>query len=233
MEARDESAQEAAEAQKELAEKRSYFHELASKYPKQMRLLFRGGHLWKKEGWRNVAEHCLVQLAAAEELCKLLRLSKKQTDAVCSTSAIHDWKKRWERTAEGNVPPEARALLKTMKVHPELLSATNPDFLEKVYTEKAPALSELQELQLYLDLITRENELVPSEDRIREVEVAPRSSGLAEKADGQYWQKTRELRDKIEQSLYEKLTANGCILASPADIPILLRERIEAKWRKG
>lgn len=224
------------EVQEELAEKRSFFHRLACKYSEEMRLLFRGGHLKKSKekenNWRNVAEHCLVQVAAAEELCKLLKLSEKETDAVCSTAAVHDWKKRWERTQRGNVPPEALALLKQIDVHQELLNATNIDELEKVYLEKAPALTDLQELQLYVDLITRENDLVPSEDRICEVEKAPRSGNLAEKADGLYWQKTRELRDKIEQSLYERLTANGCKLASPSDIPILLRQRIEAKWKK-
>lgn len=212
-------------------EKRSFFEDLAKKYIKEMRVLFVGGQLRKKDGWRNVAEHCLMQLAAAEELCALLRLSTEETKAICSTAAIHDWKKRWERTKQ-NVPDRAHKLLEDVHPRQDLLNATNPDYLEQVYEGSAPFTKD-QELMLYLDVITKENNLAPSEDRLREVEASPRSKGLAEKAHGQYWQKTRALRDVIEQKLFETLRQHGCDdLRSPADIPLFLRSRIEAKWQK-
>jgi hypothetical protein len=207
-------------------DKQKFFAGLAHKYRNEMRVLFQGGHLYKKDGWRNVAEHCLMEAAAAEELCALLKLSQQETKAVCSNAAIHDWKKRWEHTA--SPPPEnAQKLLKELHARPDLLEATNPDYLEKVHEGKE-FLGPLQQISFYLDIITRESDIVPSEERLKEVE--GRSTELAAKANGKYWQKTHEKRDEVESLLFTQLKAKGCDIASPADIPLMLRRRIEAKW---
>ena len=208
--------------------KHRFYSDLAKKYSNEIRLLFKGGRLLKKDGWRNVAEHCMVQTSAAEVLCSLLKLSEEESEAICSTSAIHDWKKRWERSKETE-PDLARSLLDAVHPHDDLLNATNPDYLENVYLGNAE-MSPKQRLQFYLDIITRENDIVRSEDRLREVEIAPRSRGLAEKANGRYWEKTRALRDEIEAELFSKLKDDSDVLTSPADIPLLIAQNIEKKW---
>lgn len=209
-------------------DKRSFFEALARKYPEEMRLLFQGGRLVSRDKWRNVAEHCLVQTAAAEELSQLLCLPADEAEAMCSTAAIHDWRKRWERTGEA-MPAKTDQLLKDVHAREDLLEATNPDYLARAYIGEI-TFTPAQELQFYLDVITRENDIVRSEDRLSEVQHSPRSVGLAEKANGQYWDKTRELRDQVEQRLFEQLRSTGHDIASPADIPLFIKSRIEEKW---
>lgn len=210
--------------------KRKFFEGLADKYSKEMRLLLQGGHLGKRDGWRNVVEHCLVQTAAAEELCAALHFSLEDTKAICSTAAIHDWKKRWERTGKP-VPDKASELLRQLSPHDDLLTATDTDFLADIFLGKKK-MSDMQEIQFYVDVITKENEIVPSEERIKEVEVAPRSHGLAEKANGNFWKGVRALRDMVEAKLFTQLHADYADeISSPADIPLFLRTRIERHWK--
>lgn len=229
------SAEQIAFRQKETRnpDKIAFFVSLCAEYGDAIKLLFRGGELRgrkEEKGWRNVAEHCVMQLAAARQLCVLLGLSEEDTEAICSTSAIHDWKKRYEVTKE--MPPaDALALeAKVTAARPDLMMASNPDYLAQVFMEEIP-FTELQDIQLYLDLITRENDIVPSEDRIAEVESHPRSAGLAEKANGQYWQGVRARRDVTEERLFNRLRARGHAITTPRDIPLFIRDSIQENWQ--
>lgn len=216
-------------------QKRQYFHALARRYSNEMRLLFLGGRLQEnklnpKESWRNVVEHCLVQTAAAEALGELLGLPQDQRKAMASTSAIHDWSKRIEKEKTEKTEKADKFLEKTHP-HQDLLDATNIDVLEQLYLGQRTDFTWLQKLQFYLDIITREHDIVRSEDRITEVESAPRSKGIGNKANGEYWQKTRDLRDEVEKELFEQLKKKGHNIASPADIPLFIRAKIEEQWK--
>lgn len=214
----------------EAERKRQYFAGLAGQYRREMRVLFRGGRLKKSRDqnkhWRNVAEHCLAQLAAAEELCALLHLPQETTRTICSTSAIHDWDKRLERTGD-RMSDAAPSLLQQVPAPDALLSATKPDFLERAYVGHE-TMSELQELQLYLDMMTRGSEIVPIDERLDEVE--KRSPELAVRAGGQYWQRTRDIGHKVERRIFEQLKKDGIALSSQDQVPLFIRQRIEAHW---
>ncbi len=172
-------------------DKRNYFEQLAYRYRKEMRLLFQGGHLWKKEGWRNVAEHCLVQSAAAKELCALLHLSRDKTRAICSATAIHDWRKRRERrpkdfTSEDDA--RAEKILRQIQPHQELLDATDPDYLEQVYMGSKPPLTNIQEMRFYLDIMTDGDQIVATKERLNHAKI--RTPHLAHKANGKNFEMT-------------------------------------------
>lgn len=237
-------------SESESALKAEFYRKLTLKYHDSMRLLFRGGELWgpskeDERGWHNVIEHQVVQTAAAEELVKLLKealtaerivsvfgVQPEELDALPQTTIIHDWDKKFER--KGGEPDEwARRHLETLHPDPLLMEATKIDTLEQLYLGNK-TYTMMQKLQFYLDIITRENEIVASEDRIAEVESSSRAAELAAKANGMYWQATRAMAKDVEAMLFGVLSdsAPGLNLKEPSDIARVLRERIEAHWKK-
>lgn len=211
------------------AKKRTFFEHLARRYWNEMHLLLRTGKLTSKDAWRNVAEHCLVQTAVAEELCTLLQLSEADIRAICKTAAIHDCDKRAERT--GAVPPaSASEAFNALDVNPDLFAATNTDVLAEWYTGER-AYSFLQKVQHYLDLIIKESTIVRMNERIAEVAVAKRSAGLAEKANGKFWDYVRKHGNEVEQEIFERLRAAGHDIKAQEDIPLFLLALIEAKYQ--
>ena len=74
----------------------NYWDDFAQKHFPEMRLLFRGGKLWEKEEWRNVAEHCLVEAVASEVLSDALQLPAKEKEELVKSAICHDWNKRMD-----------------------------------------------------------------------------------------------------------------------------------------
>src|SRR3989338_2609896 len=153
-----------------------YFDDAAQRYMPQMRLLFRGGQLKKKEGWRNVAEHCVMQLAAAEMLAELLHLSEEEKKKLCSVAAVHDWRKRIDvgnrkmnkleceereapRSALTLLEEHAQQFVQSVNPDPDLMSATGPNFLVRALVDKKATFPE--KLQFYLDDICGDREIIP------------------------------------------------------------------------
>src|SRR4051812_32393250 len=97
-----------------------FFHAVACRHLTEMRLLFNGGKLWKKEGWRPVVEHCLIQVAAADVLAELLGLPEEDKCRLMRAAAVHDWKKRMERyPAHFTTDEQAKAEMLLNMVQPD------------------------------------------------------------------------------------------------------------------
>lgn len=87
------------EPEESARQKIEFWDNFAKKHLAELRLLFRGGKLWEKEGWRNVVEHSLPQGAAAEVLSEMLKLPEEEKDEIVTASICHDWDKRLEKKA--------------------------------------------------------------------------------------------------------------------------------------
>lgn len=197
----------------------------------EVRLNFRGGKLWKRDGWRNVIEHQAVQLYGAKVLGDLLKLSYEDVKKLESIALVHDWEKRFNKHPEDFSSEEIDQIkVFVNKVDPDikLMSATGPSFLEKVlYT----GVSELELFQFYLDDITRGKEIVTFDERIDEVSVRRHDLDndveLTKRLNGKkYWDLEREIGHEVEKVLFNRLVDNGVNITSPNKIPDLIRSKI-------
>ncbi len=204
----------------------------------EMRLLFRGGKLWKKDKWRNADEHQITQLFGAKILGELMGLSEDERIKFEKVALVHDWRKRldkWEKNKESN-PNEftqedierAEVILRRVNPDEKLMAATGPDFLEKVlYGE----VSVVELLQFYLDDITKGNEIVRFDERIDEVSKRKGnlndSVELTERLGGRkYWNVEREVGHEVEKMIFNRLIERGIEIDSPEEIPALIRSRM-------
>jgi hypothetical protein len=200
----------------------------------ELRLLFRGGKLSRKEGWRNVIEHQVTQLLGAIELGNLLGLSVDDKRKFETGALVHDWKKRLDKHRKEFSSDEAEKIkIFLNRVNPDLklMAATGPEFLERVLCTE---VSLLEFLQFYLDDITRGNEIVPFDERIDEVSVRRHdlneNTKLTERLGGRkYWDLEREVGHAVEKRIFDRLIVMGVEIDSPEKIPALIRNRIEEK----
>ncbi|MBL7036447.1 hypothetical protein ISR94_01175 [Candidatus Microgenomates bacterium] len=214
----------------------NYFQGLAwSVYP-GMRLLFRGGKLSKKDKWRNVAEHCLVQVAVVDKLTDLLKLPTEDKNTLKNVAACHDWEKRL-KIKPGNFNETekslAEKLLKSVKPDQKLMDATGPDFIEKALVKEDSTF--MERLQFYVDDIVSDTGVVELEKRIDEVEEKRqdlnKDKALTARLGGQYWDKERELGFMVEQEIFEKLPPEvQTQVGEPKNIPNYLLSQIEKNY---
>lgn len=226
-------------AEMQILAQRKYFDDLAQRYLPQMRLLFRGGKLWKnapdtfksETGWRNVAEHCLVQIAMAEILSEVLELSDEDSMKLANTAAVHDWSKRYDRKPEEFRVEERVAVEKYLAAanpDPALMHATGVDFIASALIDKDATL--LQKIMFYLDDLCRGSEIVTLEARLSELEARRQDlnarEDLIQKLGGKYWDKERELAFSVQEEIYQLLKIKGINLNTPDDIPEFLKQEI-------
>jgi len=216
--------------------KTEFFHNLALKHLPEMRLLIKGGGLSKKEGWRNVVEHCLVQIAVSETLSRLLGLSEEDSQKLIRVAACHDWAKRLERKPDGFTEEEkgeAMTLLAKLAPNQGLMKATGPEFLEKALIRGESTF--LERLQFYIDDITKGSEIVPFDERVNEVEARRQDLNddlvLTAKLGGRYWDRERELGHQTEQEIFDRLQETGVKIDSPKDIPVFVVQTIESEMK--
>jgi len=76
-------------------QKSSYFVGLALQVREALTLHHEYG-LTKEDGWRNVTEHCLVEVARVQMLGWMLDLHKETIDKLMMAAALHDFYKRYE-----------------------------------------------------------------------------------------------------------------------------------------
>src|SRR5687767_8098947 len=74
--------------------RQSYFRNLAFNHLPEMRLLFQGGKLKSRDGWRNVVEHSLVQAAEVKVVAALLELPSSDSKSLVRATLCHDWDQR-------------------------------------------------------------------------------------------------------------------------------------------
>ncbi len=80
--------------------KTMYFSKFAMGHRDAMRLLQQGKVLGaESEGWRNIAEHCLLAGVMAYKLGQLVNLPQKNLEEVTNAALTHDWNKRLEKEA--------------------------------------------------------------------------------------------------------------------------------------
>lgn len=197
----------------------------------EFRLLYLG-KLTKREGWKNIREHDAIQLFGAKALGNMYGLSENDQRELESVALIHDWKKRLDKNPDDfTVEEKEKAQVALEKIHPneKLMTATGPDFLEKVlYTE----VSMLEFLQFYLDDITKGNQIVSFDERIDEVSARRQDlnndAELTKRLGGKkYWDLEREIGHEVEKLIFIRLTERGIDLKSPKEIPDLIRCRVE------
>lgn len=200
-------------------------------YKNEFRLLY-NSKLTKREGWKNVREHDVIQLFGARVLGNLLGLSDDQQKSLESVALVHDAGKRFNKFPEDFSSDEKEKFKSSYeKVNPDekLMTATGPDFLEKVlYTE----VSMLEFLQFYLDDITRGSEIVSFDERINEVSARRHDLNndqeLTKRLGGRrYWELEREIGHAVEEVIYKRLLEKGIALKSPKDIPDLINCKIK------
>ncbi|MEK7112452.1 MAG: hypothetical protein AAB875_03930 [Patescibacteria group bacterium] len=200
-----------------------------------MRLLFRGGKLHKKDQWRNVVEHCLVQVAVADSISDLLELPQEEKADLIKVAACHDWEKRLQKYPNDFTEEDkAQAKIFLKKVNPEqnLIHATGPDFLEKFLKGESTFL---ERLQCYIDGIVLESDIVEYDIRLDETKKRylelRDNSKLEAKLGGQFFEKERELDNHTAQEIFEKLPHNiQEKIGEPKNIPNFIRQRIERRW---
>lgn len=221
-------------AETERLAKVNFFNRLALKYLPEMRLVFRGGKLWKKEQWRNVAEHCLVQVAAIEVLAEILQLPEQEKNRLAKVAACHDWKKRLERAPQDFTDAErqqAEKFLAAADIDDGLFQALTPEFNERALKNQA---NFAEKLQWYVDDIAKGSSIVPFDERIDEVEA--RRQDLNEDVETtarlggkRYWDAEREIGHQFEKELFEALRSKGVEIDSPEDIPRLINHKLEER----
>lgn len=218
--------------------RREYFSKLALEHIPEMRLLIRGGGLKKTEGWRNVVEHSISQLAASEVLSELLDLSENDMEKLIKVALTHDWKKRIEIKPgefDENDLELAKAFLARVNPDQTLLAATGPSFIKKALVRGDSTL--LERLQFYIDDITKGSEIVSFSERIDEVEARRQDLNedeeLTKKLKGKYWNRERELGHTVEREIFGRLKEKGVEIETPEEIPTLINREIRKRILRG
>lgn len=210
-----------------------FFRKIAFSHLPEMRLLFRGGKLWKKDEWRNVVEHSLVQIVAADVFSDVLGLPEEDRKRLIKVAACHDWDKRLRRAPKDFTEEErakAQSFLDAVKPDEDLMEATDVDFLVKYKQGRATFL---EKLQCYMDNTTMGSEIVPFDVRVDEVaarrEDMDEDEALTKKLGGRHWDVEREVGHKVEREIFELLQAKNIDIGSPEQIPEFIRKKIEEK----
>lgn len=205
--------------------KRDFFEQLALSHLPEMRLLFRGGKLYKKDQWRNIVEHSLVQVAVADELSDLIGLSPEEKDDLIKVAACHDWRKRLERYPDDFTKKDetqVRTFLKRVGPKQNLMYATGPDFLKRFLKGES---SFLERLQCYIDDIVLDSDVIGYDRRLEE------TRKRYPELDDDFFEKERGLDNQVAQEIFMRLpfSVQGQI-GEPKHIPNFIRLRIEKRW---
>lgn len=206
-----------------------HFKLLARRYEAQMRLTIEGGKLVDRDGWGEVARHCLIQAAAIHAFTPHLGLERYDTERMAAVAICHDWAKRLEKQPNDFSEAEkerAKELLRAAKPNRELMDALEPRFLVRVVNSEA-TMVEL--IQFYIDDIARGEQIVSLDERLADLEarrpdVAPE---VARELGRPYWEAEREIAYRVEKMLAAILHARHETSSGSIDVPSWIREEIE------
>jgi len=202
--------------------KSQFFWDLITKHLPEMRLLVTGGKLTKDAGWRNVAEHCLTQIAIADTLGDMLNLTAEEKHKLEVVAGCHDWSKRVEKKPSEFTEQELRQtrdLLAQAKPDPVLMATTGStdSNLERMAGADA---TWLEKIQYYIDRITDESEII---DPIIRIE---RARSRHPELDDQFLNQEKELSQRFEAEIYQRLVKAGVDIESPKDVPLMIKQKI-------
>lgn len=231
---------------------RNYVH---NTYSGQYSLLTFHGKL--TDGWENVANHCIIQTIAIEELSGMIGLPNHDQKLLAQVALCHDWKKRLEKCPDDFTQKEkdaakvrfaqvmgieqakmdavadnplSRVFFDRMSDEMELLlKATNPSFLLRA-TKSSPTLLEL--IQFLVDDMTKGDEIVSFRERIAEVSARnPHPDENVEKQLGRpYWDVELEVCETAESIVYRILDARH--YPNNLTLPQLINNSINARFPK-
>lgn len=185
--------------------------------------------------WSNVADHCLLQFAAAEVLCEWLELPEVDTESLCSVAACHDWDKRLTRNPDDFSHEEkARAQwLFAEAVNPDimLLRATGPSFL---LNAQHGIFSFTEAVQFYLDDICSGSKIVRLKERIDEVSSRRlelnEDPHLSQQLIAPYWEVEKKVASQIEGMIFDRLVhLDTAPVQKSDDIPLALGQAIQER----
>lgn len=163
---------------------RIYWQQRSLSHLREMRAAKLAGLFPKKEGWRNVVEHELVEAEAADVLGEAVGLAEIERKSLYSSALLHDVYKRREREAFKQKGAEAAqetdekqaAFLESLGYTKEVAELTQlaggyslAHFLEDPSTENLVLKKDLPLADLilhYVDDITLGSDLVPLKERI-------------------------------------------------------------------
>ncbi|HJY98743.1 MAG TPA: hypothetical protein VJ227_03445 [Patescibacteria group bacterium] len=198
----------------------------------EFRLLFSGGKLSKRDGWRNVVRHQVTVFFGVRILGEMMDLSVEDQAKLGKAALVHDWEKRLHLHPEEFRSDEidrAHKLFEQVQPDKKLMFATSPDFLERVlYSE----VSMLELLQFYLDACTLETDIVSLERRADDTSVRRADldgdTVLTQRLGGKkYWDLEREVGRAVENIIFDHLVKKGIPINDPRDIPGLIRSKMD------
>jgi hypothetical protein len=240
--------------------KTEYFNDLALRYLPELRVLLKGGKLTRRDSegrilpktdranWFNVTEHCLVQVAASENLASALGLTEDEKQKLCTAAGVHDWDKRLERKPDQFSPADHETVNQLLQnVNPDklLLSATKADFLERSLVKNDATF--LEKLQYYIDLLCDESAIIPFKERLNKARPrypklcgpdwakktgASWAAAVAEKLspDQDYFDAAIMEAESTQQEIFKHLTERGVAITAPDEVPAFIKKLIEKNY---
>ena len=212
-----------------------YWDDFAKKHIAEMRVLFRGGKLWQRDGLRNVVEHSLPQGAAIEVLSEMLELPDEEKELLIKNSICHDWDKRLEKRADDFTQEDkekAMEFLKKEMLDSNLQAATKPDFAGQIVEAKKDGkeIPITQLLMFYIDDITfggqdKPGTIVPFEERLKDT--YERYPNL----DDKHWDIESKAGHIAEDTIFNLLKEKGVAIEKAEDLPMLVVGAIESKYK--
>lgn len=216
-------------------QKTEYWNSFAKKHLPEIRLLFQGGKLWSKEGWRNIVEHSLPQGAAAEVLSDMLQFPEEEKQELIKNSICHDWDKRIDKKPEdftNKDQKKASKLITKIKLNQNLLAATKPEFVNQIISDqensKETPIDQL--IMFYIDEITMGGGdnlggFVSFETRLEETkhrypELSP-----------EHWDKEIRAGHIVQNRIFQMLREKGILIEKPDDLPSFITDAIEKKYK--
>lgn len=184
-------------------------------YPEEVAVLRDKGRLTGE--WANVFDHCVTEARAASLLAVALKLSTQDKDDLIKAAFLHDWNKRNEREAANK---------EGYKAYNEHASLSAKGLSEMGYSKRVVELTEavghtslkaieastdfLARVMHYLDDVTHGDKVVGLDERVDQLEAAPRykelnESGRAIHGGRTYFQVQRQVGKAIEAEIEARL----------------------------
>jgi hypothetical protein len=202
---------------------------MTERYPVEVQLLLDGGKL--VEDWANVARHCLIQAMAAEVIADLLGLDAQIKRRLASVALVHDWRKRLDLRPHDFSEAEIRGVAELegeVKPDEDLMNATTAGFLVRVLNGEATFL---ELIQFYLDDITKNDTIVPFEERIADsaARTPVPDADVSSKLPRPFWDVERDVGHQVERMLFAILKARQIEIENPPEIPGLILAEISKR----
>ena len=220
--------------QTEQIKKTRYFQGKTTSHISEMRQAKKSGLFPKKERWRNVVEHMIVEAEAVDVLAEALGVSDIERKNLYTSALLHDVYKRREKeiaTEKGASGYDESARLQAEWIRSlgysndivEMTESTGHASL--VRFQDLDQISVVQKIIHYADDITQGNDLVSLDQRIDGLEANPSYKEINQKGvevlGRTYFVVQRETSKKIEKEFADKIG-----LEDPTQLPLWIRDRI-------